>query len=104
MNVGVASNDVFSAIADPTRREILRLLQAGPSDVGSLAARFPISRPAISKHLAALQRAGLVFGRPQGRNNVYEARTEPLAEVRAWIDDFWGDRLALLKRVAEGDS
>ena len=98
------SDAVFAAIADPTRREILRLLQVSPSDVGSLAARFPVSRPAVSKHLAALHRAGLVACRPEGRSNIYEAKSEPLAAVRAWLDEFWGDRLALLKRVAEGDS
>ena len=101
---GADSDAIFSAIADPTRREILRLLQAAPRDVGSLAARFPVSRPAVSKHLAALHRAGLVVCRPQGRSNIYEARPEPLAAISAWLDDFWSDRLALLKRVAESDS
>lgn len=95
---------VFAAIADPTRRDILRRLQARPHDVGGLAAHFPISRPAVSKHLAALHRAGLVACRSEGRNNVYEARPEPLAAVRAWLDDFWSDRLDLLKRLAEEDS
>jgi len=95
---------VFAAIADPTRREILRLLGAEPSDVAGLAARFPISRPAVSKHLAALLRAGLVARRGAGRSNIYEARPDLLAPVRTWLEQFWDGRLAILKRVAEGDS
>ncbi|MGZ8281748.1 MAG: ArsR/SmtB family transcription factor [Allosphingosinicella sp.] len=98
------SNAVFAAISDPTRREILRTLQSSPRDVGTLAARFPISRPAVSKHLAALHRAGLVSCTTIGRSNVYEVKPEPLEAVRAWLDGFWNERLRLLKRVAEGDS
>ena len=97
-------NAVFAAIADPTRRAILARLHDRPSDVGRLAAHFPISRPAVSKHLAALHRAGLVVCRPEGRTNVYAADLEPLRAVQDWLEAFWGGRLAVLKRLVEGDS
>ena len=95
---------VFAAIADPTRRAILRRLHDRPSDVRRLAAQFPISRPAVSKHLAALRAAGLVSCREQGRSNIYAANPEPLHWVQEWLGGFWADRLATLKRLAEGDS
>jgi DNA-binding transcriptional ArsR family regulator len=95
--------DTFAAIADPTRRRILSLLDGAPSDVEGLAAHFPVSRPAISKHLSVLLRAGLVARRPAGRNNLYALEPEPLEQVRAWLDMFWKGRLARLKRVAEED-
>lgn len=96
-------SDTFAAIADPTRRQILSLLDSAPSDVEALAAHFPVSRPAVSKHLSVLLRAGLVTRRPSGRNNLYALEPEPLGEVRAWLDMFWKGRLARLKRVAEED-
>jgi DNA-binding transcriptional ArsR family regulator len=102
----IRSNEdaVFAAIADPTRRRMLGLLREGARDVEALASRFPISRPAVSKHLAVLHRAGLVTCRAAGRSNIYGLRREPLEAVQAWLHAFWADRLAMLKRVAEGDS
>ena len=96
--------DTFTAIADPTRRQLLRLLDGEPRDVEALALHFPVSRPAISKHLALLLKAGLVTRRASGRNNFYALDPEPLEAVRAWLDMFWKGRLARLKRVAEGDT
>lgn len=95
---------VFAAIADPLRREILRRLHERPSDVERLAAHFPVSRPAVSKHLSALRKAGLVTCTTHGRANVYAASPEPLHHVEAWLEGFWDGRLAMLKRLAEGDS
>ena len=99
-----SGNFVFAAIADPTRREILRLLEREPSGVEALAARFPISRPAISRHLRLLREAGLVVRTEMGRSNRYRTDPAPLAGVRAWLDEFWDGKLALLKRMAEGDA
>lgn len=95
---------IFSAISDPTRRQILSLLRDTPSAVESLAAQFPVSRPAISKHLAALVKSGLVSRQSVGRQNIYALNVEPLLAVRDWLDEFWGDRLTIMKRLAEGDS
>lgn len=95
---------VFTAIADPTRRRILELLDRQGEAVGELAARFEVSRPAISKHLKVLSDAGLVRARRTGRNNVYELEPAPFAAVRDWLDGFWTQRLNALKRLAEGDA
>jgi DNA-binding transcriptional ArsR family regulator len=95
---------VFDAIADPTRREILAVLLERPSGVEEIAARFPISRPAISRHLKLLLRAGLVARAEHGRSNIYRLEPEPLEAVREWMNRIWRGRLALLKRMAEGDS
>jgi DNA-binding transcriptional ArsR family regulator len=95
---------VFGALADATRRTILVRLLDGPEAVEPLAARFEISRPAVSKHLKVLSRAGLVRSRREGRLNVYALEPGPLETVRAWLDAFWRDRLSVLKRLAEGDS
>lgn len=98
------SSAVFACLADPTRREILRVLAEAPEPVDRLAERFPVSRPAISKHLRKLKQAGLVTFRADGRSHVYRANLEELGEARAWIESLWAQRLALLKRMAEGDS
>ena len=99
-----AGQRVFDAIADPTRRAILAMLVDGEAAVEAIADRFPVSRPAISKHLRVLHEAGLVQRQPAGRMNLYRAEPEPLGEVMAWLEGLWGGRLARLKRLAEGDS
>ena len=104
MSPAATSEDVFSAIADPTRRRILELLGRRPEAVGELAARFDISRPAISKHLRVLSEAGLVRAEADGRRNIYALEPAPFAAVRDWLDGFWNERLALLKRLSEGDA
>ena len=95
---------IFAAIADPTRRTVIRLLSERPRAVEALAARFEISRPAISRHLRVLGEAGLVSCSRRGRRNIYRLEPEPLEAVRQWLDGFWRDRLVTLKRLAEGDS
>src|SRR3954471_14165283 len=94
---------VFDAIADPTRRDILAVLVEHPAGVEEIAARFPISRPAISRHLKLLLRAGLVARGERGRRNISRIEPEPLETVREWMNQIWQGRLALLKRIAEGD-
>jgi DNA-binding transcriptional ArsR family regulator len=93
---------VAHALADGTRRRILRLVRDEERAAGELAAEFPaISRPAVSQHLGVLQHAGLVSVRPDGNRRLYRARTAGLAEVWQFIDDMWSDNLARLKNAAE---
>lgn len=95
---------VFSALADPKRRAILERLADGDATVGELAAPFDVSRPAISKHLSVLERAGLVRRIPEGRITRCHADPEPLAEVSLWVEryrPFWTDRLGALARYLE---
>ncbi len=91
----------FHAIADPTRRMILNVLAREPLAVERLAEDFPISRPAISRHLRVLREAGLVRCEPQGRTNIYRVEPGPLASVQSWIEELWQERLLLLKQLAE---
>ena len=98
---------VFRALADPTRREILRLLRDGRQSVGGLAANFHQSRPAISKHLRLLRSAGLIVTHEQGTSRLCELNAAPLRAVDTWLQDYeslWGDSLRQLKRHVEGRS
>jgi DNA-binding transcriptional ArsR family regulator len=91
---------VASAIADPVRRDILEALRRAPMTAGSIAARFPISRPAVSRHLRVLRQAGLVVGTADGRERVYRIDVAPLAAVDAWLAPFrtaWDARLDALE-------
>lgn len=95
---------VFRAVADPTRREILRLLRDGQLSVGDLASRFTQSRPAISKHVRLLRSAGLVATHARGAQRLCELNAVPLRALDDWISDyrtFWRDSLRGLKRHAE---
>src|SRR5690349_16642970 len=90
----------FSALADPTRRAVLDLLRRGSQPAGEIARAFPVSRPAISKHLRLLRRAHLVREHREGRNRVYELNPEPLQAVDTWIEQyrqFWSTSLSNLK-------
>jgi DNA-binding transcriptional ArsR family regulator len=95
----------FHAIADPTRRRILDLLQSGPQRAGDLAGAFPrISRPAVSKHLRVLRSSKLVRPERRGRELWYQLNPDPLSKVQDWVQQyeaFWQDRLHKLKRAAE---
>jgi DNA-binding transcriptional ArsR family regulator len=97
--------DVFAALADPTRRRLVETLASrGSASATALAAELPISRQAVSKHLGALGGAGLVSSRRAGRETLYELRPEPLDEAAKWIAQIgaeWEDRLARLKRLVE---
>ena len=92
---------VYAAIADPTRRHIISMLAEQPTAVHDLADRFEISRPAVSKHLRILKDASLVTEIKQGRQRIYTTNPEPLKEVQDWIRSFWGDRLKALKDFIE---
>jgi DNA-binding transcriptional ArsR family regulator len=96
---------VAHALADGTRRRLLRLVRDGERAAGDLAAEFPaISRPAVSQHLRVLETAGLVTVRPEGNRRLYRARAAGLAEVWHFIDDMWSDRLERLMHAAEREA
>jgi DNA-binding transcriptional ArsR family regulator len=100
-----ATEDVFRAISDPTRRAILDRLRAGPAPVNDLAADFDQSRPAISKHLRVLREARLVTEKRVGRERYYSLEPAPLQRVAGWIEgyrSFWHTSLGKLKRYLEG--
>jgi DNA-binding transcriptional ArsR family regulator len=100
-----AAEDVFRAIADPTRRAILDRLRGGPAPVNALAADFSQSRPAISKHLRVLREAQLVAEERAGRERIYALSPRPLQQVAGWIEgyrSFWQHSLGNLKSYLEG--
>ena len=104
MHRAKASNDVFRAIADPTRRAILDRLRAGSANAGALAADFRSSRPAISKHLRILRETRLIRDQRVGRERVYTVNPVPLQSVAGWLEGyraFWQASLAQLKRNLE---
>ncbi len=79
---------VLAALADPLRREIVELLADGEVGAGDIAARFPVSRPAVSRHLRLLREAGLVVSVVDGQRRTYRLARAPLAELDAWLDRF----------------
>jgi DNA-binding transcriptional ArsR family regulator len=94
----------FQALADPTRRAVLDLLRRGSQPAGQIASAFPVSRPAISKHLRLLRRAHLVREHREGRHRVYQLNPEPLRAVDSWIEQyrvFWTNSLNNLKAFVE---
>jgi DNA-binding transcriptional ArsR family regulator len=93
--------DAAAAIADPIRRRVLELVRDEERSAGSLAAEFPVSRPAVSRHLRVLRETGLVTERRTGKHRLYRANLEPLAELRDWLDDYWAGRLSALRDLAE---
>lgn len=96
----------FSALADPTRRAVLDLLRAGTRPAGEIANAFPVSRPAISKHLRILRRAHLVEEHREGRHRMYRLNPEPLKAVDSWLDhyrQFWTASLNNLKAFVEAE-
>jgi DNA-binding transcriptional ArsR family regulator len=98
--------DSLAALADPTRRELVGLLARGVRAAGELAERFPVSRPAISRHLRVLREAGLVTARTEGRRRLYALDPRPLAELDDWLEqyrDLWARRFdALDTELARG--
>jgi DNA-binding transcriptional ArsR family regulator len=105
-SVTYSSEATFQALADPTRRAVLDLLRRGNQAAGEIAGAFPISRPAISKHLKLLRRAHLVREHREGRHRVYQLNPEPLRAVDSWLDqyrNFWSANLASLKAFVEAE-
>jgi DNA-binding transcriptional ArsR family regulator len=97
----------YTALAEPHRRQILDLLRSGERSAGDLVMQLKLSQPGVSKHLKVLHQAGLVEVRPEGRQRWYGLRTQPLAEVGAWLEPFrayWSGHLDALERHLEEDS
>jgi DNA-binding transcriptional ArsR family regulator len=94
---------VAHAIAAPRRRAILRLVRDRELSAGAIAGHFDVTRPAVSQHLRVLKDAELLVERRDGTRRLYRARPEGLAELRAFVDDFWDDGLARLKTAAEAE-
>ncbi|HTD72065.1 MAG TPA: metalloregulator ArsR/SmtB family transcription factor [Steroidobacteraceae bacterium] len=97
----MAYQTALLALSDPTRRRVFEQLRHGPKSVGKLAAGMPVSRPAVSQHLAVLKRAGLVGDRAEGTRRVYYIDPKGLAAIRIWLDQFWDDALSGFKAEAE---
>lgn len=100
----VARRDVFQAIADPTRREIIGLIVKKPQNLNALAENFDVSRPAISQHVKLLVECGLVVIRQVGRERYCEARLQKLDEVSAWVNkyqQFWQQKLDALDKYLD---
>src|ERR1700745_2209241 len=98
--VTYSAEATFSALADPTRRAVLDLLRKGRQPAGQIAQAFPVSRPAISKHLRLLRRPHLVNEQGEGRNRFYHLTPEPLRAVDSWLEQyrvFWAASLNNLK-------
>ena len=94
-------DDALEALGNAERRRIVQILSERSASVGDLAAAFDISRPAISRHLAQLERAGLVAHRAEGTRNVYFLDRAGLEATSAWLNRFWDEAEARLKLVAE---
>lgn len=92
---------VFSALADPTRRQVLEGLRNGPRTVGELSAKQPVSRPAVSQHLKVLSAAGLVSVHPRGTRRFYAVRQDGLAVLRDYLDSYWSDVLSAYSAEVE---
>ena len=95
------SDLAFAALADPTRRAVFERLADGPCAVGAIAARLPVSRPAVSQHLKVLKDAGLVVDEARGTSRIYRIDPAGLGPVRRWLDQQWDRSLANFKAIAE---
>ena len=93
--------DGLAALGDPTRRSIFEHLAEGPSSVGELAARLPVSRPAVSQHLKVLKEADLVTDRAEGNRRIYQLNPDGLGALRAYLDRFWNQALPAFKGAVE---
>lgn len=96
--------DVFQAIADPTRREVLKLLAEKERPISEITSHFSMSRTAIAKHLHVLSEADLVRGEKVGREKRYRLQPESFEELKQWLayfDRFWDNKLAMLKHLVE---
>src|SRR3954454_17726270 len=91
----------LKAIAEPNRRRILQLVRDDELTAGEIASHFEVSRPAVSQHLTVLKEAGLVHERRNGTRRLYIVRPEGFNEVKSFLEAFWDERLAALKREAE---
>ncbi|MDI3320381.1 ArsR/SmtB family transcription factor [Pinibacter soli] len=96
-----ARRDVFQAIADPTRRQIISLVAKQSMNLNAIAENFDISRPAISQHIKILTECGMIVIKKQGRERYCEAKLDKLVEVSAWVDQykqFWNEKFNALDK------
>jgi DNA-binding transcriptional ArsR family regulator len=94
---------VLRALADPHRRQIIRLVQHTELPAGIIASHFELTQQAVSQHLTVLKRAGLLAERREGTRRLYSLRSESLRPLRNLLDEFWPDALASLKQTVERD-
>ncbi len=107
MGAPALKHDVFQAIADPTRRRLLKLLADKEMPITAISECFPISRTAVNKHLHVLFDAGLVSSQKVGRETRYKLQPEPLGEIKQWLtffEKYWDEKLSFLKEFVEADS
>jgi len=102
-NDGAAAGRM-AALSDPTRLQIVQVLSKGPTSVGDIARRVPVSRPAVSQHLRILEDAGLVTHRPAGTRHMYRLDPRGIAAMRAYLDSLWQRALTQFKAEAERSS
>ena len=95
---------VLGALGDWTRRQIFDALKNGPQSVGELAARMPVSRPAVSQHLRVLKDAGLVIDRKEGTRRIYSVDPDGLAGIRSYFDSFWDEALERFAAAARKET
>lgn len=101
-----STQDVFQAIADPTRRKMLKLLTDNEMAITSIVECFPISRTAVNKHLHVLSNARLVSSHKIGRETRFKAQPDPLVEVKQWLtffEQYWDNQLHALMQYVEAD-
>ena len=106
MNPFAEKHDVFQAIADPTRRHVLKLLAASDKPIAAISEHFPISRTAIVKHLKVLEQVELVSAQKSGREKIYTLHVERLKEIEDWLQFFnlfWDNKLAQLQNMVDQD-
>ncbi|ATH94460.1 ArsR/SmtB family transcription factor [Bacillus glycinifermentans] len=105
MNENNQERDIYAAVADPTRRKLLRLLaDAEELPLKELTVHFDMGRTAVSKHLAILKDAGLVISRKAGRETRYRLNAAPLKEIEEWVSfyrKFWNERMLLLDQILQ---
>ncbi|UOF91677.1 metalloregulator ArsR/SmtB family transcription factor [Fodinisporobacter ferrooxydans] len=102
-----SKHNVFQAIADPTRRRLLKLLADKEMPITEIAEFFPITRTAVNKHLHVLSDAGLVSSQKVGRETRYKLQPEPLVELKQWLsffEQYWDKKLSALKEFVETDN
>lgn len=98
------ASNLFAVLGDPTRRTIFERLGRGSGTPGELARELPVSRPAVSQHLAALKAAGLVSEKAEGTRRVYRIDPHGLGPLRAWLDRFWDEALQSYKAEIERET
>ena len=101
MASALPAGDPFDALGDPNRRAIVELLGSGERSVQEIADVLPISRPAVSRHLRLLKRAGLVVEKPVGTRRIYQLHDEGIEAVRAYVERVWGEAATRFRLIAE---